>query len=163
MPDIVRMTSSHLRSDFDCGEPTLDLFIRTQASQYEKRRLGNTYAAIDDANVVVGYYTLAAGSLGVDERDSTRSKLPRHPIPIVLLARLAVTRAQQGSGLGFLLLQDAVRHVLTAANVVAVHALVVDALHDRAAKFYIKHGFTPVPQNLLKLYISIKTLQQANS
>ena len=83
----------HRRSDFQCGVPALDDFLRTFVTQYEKRRLGKTFVAVpsDDALRVIGYYTLAAGAVAFAHLPiEVARKLPRHPVPVILLARLAV-------------------------------------------------------------------------
>ena len=104
----------HDRSRFSCGKPLLDDFIRTRVSQYEKRRLGKTFVAVPaGGKQVIGYYTLAAGAVALEHlpTDAAR-KLPKHPVPVVLLARLAVDRSTQGSGLGEGLLLDALQRSL---------------------------------------------------
>lgn len=158
---IERLDRSHERADFDCGVPSLDDFIRLLANQYEKRRLGRTYVAIGSGDRrVVGYYTLASSCVGFDDLpgDFAR-KLPRHPIPTVLLARLAVDRSAQGQGLGADLLIDALARCLGLADPVGVHAVEVDAIDSRAAGFYSKHGFIPLLDDELHLFLPIATIQ----
>ncbi len=85
--------AKHQRASFRCGKPALDEFIRTLVTQYEKRRLGKTFVAVqtDDLATVVGYYTLASGAVAcANLPPNVARKLPQHPIPVILLARLAV-------------------------------------------------------------------------
>src|SRR4051794_6762095 len=100
---------THDRDRFTCGKGPLDDFIRRLVSQYEKRNLGRTYVAARPAErTVCGYYTLASGAIEFqDLPQPSARKLPKHPVPVILLARLAVDRSAQGQGLGEALLLDA--------------------------------------------------------
>lgn len=152
---------THDRSAFECGRPALDDFIRARVSQYEKRRLGKTFVAVPPGEKrVIGYYTLAAGAVAFEHLpgDSAR-KLPKHPVPVVLLARLAVDRSAQGRGLGEALLMDALQRSLDLSGGLGVHAVEVDALDDAAAAFYRKYGFTPLLDDPLHLYLPIATVE----
>jgi GNAT superfamily N-acetyltransferase len=107
--------AKHQRSSFCCGEPMLDEFIRAYVTQYEKRRLGKTFVAVraEDVRRVVGYYTLAAGAVAFAHLpQEVAKKLPKHPVPVILLARLAIDRTVQGQGLGEKLLVDALERGL---------------------------------------------------
>ena len=99
---IARLERAHLRDGFDCGKPSLNGFLHSLVTQYEKRNLGRTYVALPAADQrVMGYYTLAIGAIDVESLPANEGKkLPRHPVPIVLIARLAVDRSVQGRGLG---------------------------------------------------------------
>ena len=154
-------TKRHERSGFSCGSPTLDDFIRARVSQYEKRRLGKTFVAVPTGEKrVIGYYTLAAGAVAFDHLPSEASrKLPMHPVPVVLLARLAVDQSTQGKGLGEGLLLDALQRSLVISAGLGVHAVEVDALDDKAARFYHKYGFTPLLDNPLHLFLPIATVE----
>lgn len=116
MPDwpIVPLAAEHERSGFSCGKPPLDDFLRRLVSQYEKRHLGRTYVACyPGTRRVAGYYTLASGSIVFQNLPAAAArKLPRHPMPSVILARLAVDQAAQGQGLGETLLIDAFQRTL---------------------------------------------------
>ncbi len=152
----------HDRTAFSCGRTPLDDFIRVRVSQYEKRRLGKTFVAVPPGETrVIGYYTLASGALVFEHLppDASR-KLPKHPVPVVLLARLAVDQSVQGQGLGEGLLFDALHRTLTLSSDLGVHAVEVDALDDAAAAFYRKYGFTALLDNPLHLYLPIATVAQ---
>jgi len=150
----------HKRDDFSCGRPSLDDFIRTRVSQYEKRRLGKTFVAIpSDEMRVIGYYTLAAGAVSFQQLPSDAAhKLPKHPVPVVLLARLAVDISAQGKRLGEGLLLDALQRTLDLADGLGIHPIEVDALDDTAANFYHKYGFTPLLDNPLHMYLPVATI-----
>ncbi len=158
---IERLDRSHDRAEFDCGVRTLDDFIRRFVGQYEKRNLGRTYVAVDAGDRRIGgYYTLASASLRFQAlpQESAR-KLPRHPVPTILIARLAVDKIAQGRGLGSDLLIDALARCLSMADPLGVHAVEVDAIDARAARFYAKHGFVPLLDDELHLYLPIATIR----
>ena len=100
--------AKHDRSSFSCGQPSLDAFLRTLVTQYEKRRLGRTFVAARPDGRVLGYFTLASSAIAFENMPPDESqKLPKHPVPTILLGRLAVDRTQQGQGLGETLLMSA--------------------------------------------------------
>lgn len=151
----------HQRTEFTCGKPSLDDFIRARVSQYEKRRIGKTFVAVPKGEtLVIGYYTLAAGAVQFANLPLAASnKLPKHPVPVVLLARLAVDRSRQGSGLGEGLLVDALERTLALSKELGVHAIEVDALDEGVAAFYRKYGFFPLLDNPLHLFLPIATIE----
>lgn len=107
---------------------------------------------------IIGYYNLSAGSLDVcDLPEDLRRKLPRYPVPVVLLGKLAVTKSHQRQGLGCILLADALQRIVQATQVMAVFAVVVDALNERAAEFYQQFDFIPLPSQPLKLFLQMDT------
>src|SRR4051812_28893077 len=108
---IERLTRTHERAPFSCGNATLDPFLTTLASQYEKKRIGRTFVATQPGSVrVCGYYTAAAGSFSLDALpEETRQRLPRHPVPSIHLGRLAVDLNYRGHGLGRTLLFHCLR------------------------------------------------------
>jgi GNAT superfamily N-acetyltransferase len=154
---------SHERGEFSCGKGALDSFLRTLVSQYEKRRLGRTYVAVRAGEKrVLGYYTLASGAVAFENLPKgAAKKLPRHPVPVVLLARLAVDQSVQGQGLGGFLLADALRRCLGLAGQLGVHAVEVDAIDEEARAFYEKHGFVALQDDRLHLYLPIATVEDA--
>ncbi len=160
---IERLGREHARDGFDCGKPTLDEFLRALVSQYEKRNLGRTYVAFrGDAARVLGYYTLASGSIDVERLPASRArKLPRHPVPVVLLARLAVDRSVHGKGLGGALLRDALSRSLVLSETLGIHAIVVDALDGAAKAFYERFGFMPLTGDARRLFLPLGTIRSA--
>ena len=153
----------HDRAAFSCGKPTLDDFLRTRISQYEKRRIGKTYVAVPEGeDRVLGYYTLAAGSVAFQHLpDNVVSKLPRHPVPVVLLARLAVDQSGHGRGLGEGLLIDALKRSLDLSTRLGNHAVEVGALDESASALYRRYGFVALLDNPLHLYLPIATIDSA--
>ena len=133
---------------FRCGQPALDEYIRRYASQDVRRGVTRVFVATpdDDARRLAGFFTLSAGSVNcADLPDALARKLPRYPVPVALLGRLAVDEAFQGKGLGPILLADACRKVVQASQVLAVVGIVVDAKDEAAAAFYRHFGFVPLP------------------
>jgi GNAT superfamily N-acetyltransferase len=152
---------AHDRSVFTCGKPPLDDFIRARVTQYEKRRLGKTFVTVPPGGkLVIGYYTLAAGAVAFEHLPTDASrKLPKHPVPVILLARLAVDQSAQGKRLGEGLLLDALQRSLDLSAGLGVHAVEVDALDDEASAFYQKYGFTPLLDDPLHLYLPVATIE----
>ena len=137
----------HDRSRFDCGSEPLDRYIRQQASQDVRRKVARAFVAIPERSVeVAGFYTLSAGSL---ERTALppeeAGRLPRYPVPVALIGRLAVDRRWSGRGLGSALLVDVFRRVAGASEALAVYAVIVDAKDARAQAFYERFGFIRLP------------------
>jgi GNAT superfamily N-acetyltransferase len=148
----------HDRDDFDCGELSLNQYLRELAVQHHRAGVATTHALIEDdaPSRILGYYTLAAAQMSLDAlKPADRRRLPRYPVPVARLARLAVARHEQGHGLGESLLQDAVKRCLVLRAEIGVHAVLVDALHARAAAFYRLHGFRETANNALTLYLPL--------
>lgn len=155
---IVPLSERHHRSGFDCGEPTLNIYLHRYAGQHDRKGFGRTYVAIAEGSLEVkGYYTLSSGSVSFE---TVPENLPHHPIPIVLLGRLAVGQNAQGQGLGPMLLIDALRRVQFVADYLGIYAVVVEPINDRAKTFYVKFGFKPLRDDRLHLYLPIKVIRK---
>jgi GNAT superfamily N-acetyltransferase len=152
--------NNHNRSGFSCGIQRLDDFIQHRAGQYERRHLGKTYVAVgEDRRAVIGYYTLAAGSVPFESLPpETARKLPNHPVPVMLLARLAVDSQVQGQHLGETLLIDAFRRSVTISAQLGIHAVQVDAINEKAASFYRRYGFVPLANQPHRLILPISAI-----
>jgi len=150
------------RTAFSCGAAELDRYLREHASQDIKRDVARIFVAVrPETTTIRGYYSLSATSFQRDEMPVEQArKLPRYPVPAVLLGRLADDRDAQGSGLGEFLLMDAMYRTLLATQVMAVHAMVVDAKDASAAKFYRKYGFIAFPNNTQRLFLPMATIRQ---
>jgi GNAT superfamily N-acetyltransferase len=152
------LSSKHDRSSFDCGEPSLNTYLRQYARQNDEKGLGRTYVAVEPGQTrVEGYYTISTGAVTFEQ---VPEKLPRYPIPVVHLGRLAVDLSAQGKGLGELLLIDALKRATLAAEQLGIYAVEVRALNDSAQRFYLKYGFTPLLDDELHLYLSMKTIRK---
>ncbi|MHB1271285.1 MAG: GNAT family N-acetyltransferase [Rhodanobacter sp.] len=134
----------HDRNGFSCGEPTLDAYLREQAGQHQRDGIATTHVLVDgtDAARILGYCSLAAAQMHLlDLQPADRKRLPGYPVPAVRIGRLAVSRDEQGSGYGRLLLGHAVNGSMQLRHQLGVRVLLVDALHDRAAAFYRGYSF----------------------
>jgi ribosomal protein S18 acetylase RimI-like enzyme len=153
----------HDRAAFSSGQPSLDDWFRRRASQDEKRNVARVFVALDDKRGVIGFYSLSSFTLALDELPEPMArKLPRYDaIPAALIGRLARDEQVRGQGIGELLLADAVRRILGASRSLAVFAIVVDAIDDRAVTFYEKFGFRRFPTRPGRLFLLASTAAEA--
>lgn len=138
------LDSSIIAANFYCGSQPLDDYIRLYASQDVRKNVARIFIATpeNDPQHLAGFYTLSAGSVSCTSLPPTLArKLPRYPVPVALLGRLAVDKNFQGKGLGSILLVDACQKVTQASSVLAVAGIVVDAKDEEAASFYEHFGF----------------------
>jgi GNAT superfamily N-acetyltransferase len=150
------LNKRHLRKVFDCDESSLNTYIQRYARQNIKNRINRVFIAspVDSVKTIMGYYTLSAGSISGDDLPlAQKRRLPNYPIPVALLGRLAVDKQYQGLRVGSILLVDAVQRVEQASEVLAVYAIVVDALNPSVAEFYQSFGFIPFVNQPLKLFL----------
>jgi predicted GNAT family N-acyltransferase len=156
------LSREHDRDGFDCGDPDLNRYLKTQARQEMDRGATVAYVLLDDANrrTIAGFYTLSASSVRAsDWPDSVRKKWPRYPlVPVTLIGRLAVGVSWKGRGLGERLLVDALQRCHTASHQVGSVAVIVDAKDPAVAGFYSRYGFIPFPQEPLRLFLPMKTI-----
>ncbi len=146
---------------FDCGKPALDLWLKRFALLNQKIDAARTYV-VHRSGAVVGYFSLAYGSVAREEAPERIAKgLARHPIPVILLARLAVDRRERGRGLGAALLKDALRRSERAAEIAGARAVLVHALDEEARGFYEHFGFERTPFDELQLMLLMKDLRAA--
>jgi GNAT superfamily N-acetyltransferase len=153
-PSIAKLSIEHDPSTFDCGHKALNKFIRLYALPSQRANIAQTYVAVVGPTIV-GYHSLVVGDMAYDDAPERLAKgLPRHPVPILLLARLAVDRTWQGKGLG-----AALRRTLQVADIAGVRALLVHAKDETAQNFYSHLGFEPCPGEPLILYRLLKDLR----
>lgn len=154
----------HDREGFDCGEPSLNRYLHELATQHHRAGITTTHVLVEHEapSKILGYYSLAAAQLSLAELAPTdRRRLPRYPVPVARLARLAVALGEQGHGLGEALLQDVVQRCLGLRTELGIHALLVDALHERAAAFYHRYGFRETAADALTLYLPLGNAGQS--
>jgi ribosomal protein S18 acetylase RimI-like enzyme len=160
-------TNLHDRKSFDCGVDELNIFLKQYAHQNQSKNMSKTYVAIvatsaDDQKKIIGYYTLSAGHIECDQLpERVKSKLPKYPIPIARIGRLAVDKNHKGQGIGEFLLHDALINVLNITEKIGIFAVVVDAKNDGAKIFYNKYGFTELQESELTLFLTINTIKSA--
>ena len=156
---VEKLTRLHQVDRFDCGEAGLNSFLIRHALQSQQANGSQTYVALD-GEAVIGFHTLAVGGVeheGAPER--LRKGLPRHPVPIMILARLAVAQNRQGQGLGGWLLKDAIVRTLAAAEIAGIRALMVHAKDDAARAYYARFGFIDGFPDPLHMYVLTKELK----
>lgn len=156
------LDKTHRRDDFDCGEESLNTFLRAHAGQNARRDISRTYVALGaESDAVAGYYTLSSGSVGFQNLpDEASRRLPRYPVPTAHLGRLAVDREFQGKGLGGILLVDALKRVRETADKIGIHAVTVHALNVSARKFYEAYGFQSLRDDDLHLFLPMATIRK---
>lgn len=156
----VLLHESHAIDDFDCGDEALNSYLRKFALINNQNGSSRTYV-ITKNKQVVGYYTLTPGSISKEDTPQRVGKgLANHPVPVIILARLAVDKIEQGSGLGKALLRDALVRIVAAADSIGGRAIFVHAKHERAKSFYEHFGFEPSPIDPLHLYLLIKDIKK---
>jgi GNAT superfamily N-acetyltransferase len=160
-PHIEKLHRSHAVEQFTCGQPELDRFLIRHALQAQQANSSQTYVAVSD-NEVVGFYTIVAGEVQHAQAPERVAKgMPRHPIPLLVLARLAVHTKAQGHGVGSGLLLDALGRTLQVVDMIGVRALAVHAKDEKAVAFYQHFGFTPSPTDTRHLFMIIKDIRLA--
>lgn len=154
---VVALGAEHDRATFISGSPTLDRYLKEQSTQDMRRRMAACFIAVDDAQRIVGFYTLASASVLLHALPpGTVKKLPRYPtVPAVRLGRLAVDVSVKGQGLGGALLADALDRA--ARSEIAAYAMLVDALDNAALAFYQHHGFIALADSPMKLFLPLAT------
>lgn len=158
---IERLQRSHPIDDFDCGREALNRFLVQYAFSNQQAGASQTYVALTDS-AVMGYYTLVVGQVEyADAPERLKKGLARNPVPIMLLARLAIAIAWQGKGLGAGLLKDAMLRTLQAADIAGIRAFAVHAKDDQARAFYEHFGFSQLPSDPYHLFRLLKDIRAA--
>jgi len=158
-PRIEKLRREHPVDSFDCGQEALNRFLARYAFQNQQAEASQTYVAVMD-DEVVGFYTLVVAQVEYDAVPQRLAKgLAKHPIPLMLLARLAVATSWQGQGLGSGLLKDAMLRTLQAADIAGIRALAVHSKDDAARAFYERFGFMPAPTDPYHLFVLLKDVR----
>lgn len=156
---IEKLARSHAIDDFDCGREALNRFLIRYALQNQQAGASQSYLALA-GDQVLGYYTLVVGQVDYDAAPQRLKKgLARHPAPIMLLARLAVSTDWQGKGLGSGLLKDATLRTLQAAEIAGIRAFVVHAKDEEAKAFYERFDFLASPTDPYHLFRLLKDIR----
>ena len=157
---IEKLHRKHNVESFDCGKEPLNRFLARFALQNQQAGSSQTYIAFDD-DAIVGYYTLVVGHIEYDDAPQRLTKgLARHPVPVMLLARLAIARSRQGQGVGSGLLKDAVLRTLRAADIAGIRAIAVHANDDEARAFYERFDFIASPTDPFHLFVLLKDIRR---
>jgi len=153
------LTSAHLLDKFNSGEPSLDDWLKKRALVNQASGVSRTFVVVDQHQRVCGYYAMAAGAVAHQSATSSVRRNMLDPVPVMVLARLAVDSQAQGIKLGAALLQDAVNRAVAVSYNAGIRALLVHALHERARLFYEHYGFQASPVHPLVLMLRLGTVK----
>jgi predicted N-acetyltransferase YhbS len=154
------LADHHDFADFHSGEAPLDDWLKRRARANQASGASRTYVVCQERRVV-GYYALASGVVAVESAPGRFRRNMPNPIPVVVLARLAVDRDWQGRGMGRGLFRDAARRVAHAADVIGIRGIVVHAISDEAKKFYVALGFDASPGDPMMLMVTLSDIRSA--
>lgn len=150
-----KISPDHDLSEFHCGEPALDEWLKRRALPNEESGASRTYVVCLE-NRVVGFYALAVGAVAhAGAPGRIRRNMP-DPVPVMVLGRLAVDESMQGRDIGRGLLRDAILRTMQAAEIAGIRAILVHAISERAKQFYVRAGFTPSPISPMTLMITLE-------
>ncbi len=146
----------HQLDNFDCGKPSLNEWLVRHARQAQASGSAKTFVVVE-TNRVVGYFSLTVGQVDrLDAPERIRKGMGQYPLPVVVLARLAVCKQNQGQGIGFGLLQDAILRTLLIAEQAGIRAMLVHPMDEEAARFYTQFGFVASPLRERQLLLLLK-------
>ena len=151
------LAARHLTDEFDCGESSLNDWLEHRALPNQLAGATRTFVVETAEGRVAGYYALAAGAVSRSAATSAVRRNMPNPVPVLVLARLAVDRGMQGRQLGGALLQDAVKRALSVSQDAGVRALLVHALDEPAKAFYLHYGFGESPLHPLTLMLPLRS------
>lgn len=156
---IEKLHRTHAVEEFTCGQPELDRFLVRHALQAQQAGSSQTYVGVND-KTVIGFYSLVVSeAMHADAPERVAKGMPRYPIPLMVLARLAVHSDWQGRRIGAGLLLDALGRTLQSADIAGIRALAVHAKDDSAASFYRHFGFIPSPTDSRHLFMLLKDIR----
>jgi GNAT superfamily N-acetyltransferase len=157
-PDLLR--DHHELDEFRSGEPSLDDWLKRRARANQISGASRTYVVCSGPKVI-GYYALASGVVTVENAPGRFRRNMPNPIPVVVLARLAVDQSRQGQGIGRGLFRDAARRVVNAADVIGIRGIIVHAISEEAKNFYLALGFDPSPHEPMTLMLTLADVRAA--
>ena len=149
------LLQTHRFNDFECGETVLDEWLKRRANANQISGASRTFVVVDQEQRILGYYAMAAGAVSHQMAPSAIRRNMPDPIPVMVLARLAVDKRAQGIKLGASLLQDAVKRAVVVSQNAGVRALLVHAIHERAKQFYEYYGFQVSPADPMTLMLRL--------
>ena len=159
MPSAPEPLAPHHRTEnFDSGVVSLDEWLKRRAAMNQVGGASRTFVALEGGNIV-GYYALASSAINVDATPGRFRRNMPDPVPVVVLARLAVARSHHGRGLGRALFRDAAGRVIQAADAIGIRGMIVHAISDGAKAFYLKLGLTPSPLEPMTLMVTLADLR----
>ena len=151
------LAAQHRLEGFECGKPALNDWLLRHARQAQGRGSAKTFVVAEDDDRVAGYFSLTVGQVDlVEAPERIRKGMGQYPVPVVILARLAVSREHHGRGIGVGMLQDAIRRTLLIAEQAGVRAMLTHPIDEDAARFYTRFGFITSPLSEQQLLILLK-------
>lgn len=153
------LAATHILDEFACGEASLDEWLKRRARTNQLSGASRTFVVSDQDGRVHAYYAMAAGAVAHQAATSNVRRNMPDPVPVLVLARLAVDRRAQGIKLGAALLQDAVNRAVSVSRNAGVRALLVHAINERAKAFYAHYGFQESPQHPMTLMLRLNVVQ----
>jgi GNAT superfamily N-acetyltransferase len=154
------LTASHNTARFNCGQQSLDDWLKRRALANQSTGASRTFV-VSDADSVCGYYALASAAVAVAEAPGRFRRNMPDPIPVVLLSRLAVDQRLHGQGIGRALFRDAALRVLAAADAIGIRGIIVHAITEDACRFYHAVGFDESPLNPMTMLVTLSDLRSA--
>jgi GNAT superfamily N-acetyltransferase len=149
------LEATHDVASFDCGEPSLNEWLKRRALANHLSGASRTFVVVDEQVLVVGCYALAAGAISHESAAGAMRRNMPDPIPVLVLGRLAVDQRAQGSHLGAALLRDAVQRAAAVSQNASVRAIMAHALNDRAREFYQHYGFLGSPLHPMTMMLRL--------
>ncbi len=158
---ITGLAREHDRQDFDCGEPALNTFLQRFARQQADKDFNRSYVAVAQGEPRIrGYYAISTASIDFQHWPPAL-RLPRYPVPVVRIGRLAVDLREQGNGVGTALLRHAMHLAASTAEKIGLYAVVVDAKNEAAVAFYARYGFQRFADQDLSLFLTTQLIRSA--
>lgn len=163
MLKIENLTKGHNRTEFDCGSDELNSYLQKTARQHADKGVAKTFVMVDDSDPadILGFFTLSFCKIYAKELPRKYAKKYPSEVPGVKLARLGVASHRQRQGLGTDMIINAILRILSVSKHIGIIGFFVDAKDERAKTFYERFGFIPLPDSPLKLFLPLKSLQQA--
>jgi GNAT superfamily N-acetyltransferase len=153
------LADHHHLDDFSSGEASLDDWLKRRARANQTSGASRTFVVCEGERVVVGYYAVASGAVTVESVPGRFRRNMPNPVPVAILARLAVHEAYQGRGLGRALFRDGARRVAQAADAIGIRGIVVHAISENARRFYLALGFDPCPREPMTLVVTLSDIR----
>jgi GNAT superfamily N-acetyltransferase len=156
------LADDHDLGDFRSGEASLDDWLRRRARANQLSGASRTYV-VCQRKLIIGYYALASGAVAIENAHGRFRRNMPNPIPVAVLARLAVDKNWQGQGIARALFRDAAQRVAHAADAIGIRGMIVHAISEQARDFYIKLGFDPSPREPMMLMITLSDVREGLS
>ncbi len=167
MPQIVveLLDKSHDRKSFRCKDESFNDFLTQRARKHAQQNFSKTWVAVEKGSTrILGYITVSMGSVALETADEAVVRsLPKYPIPVAHIGKLAVDQGQESKGIGSLLLRFAIERVIETSESIGVYAIELEAKTEAARRWYLARGFLPLKENTNLLYIPLETVKQAKA